>query len=96
MAAVSDEETGTLWAAVYPGLFISTKEGSQDYSRLKDNGITAICAVARGLELYFPGSFRYHAVDLLDDGTDDLLQHLPGILRFIKSALSDGGKAGFP
>ena len=76
--------------AVYPGLFISSAEGSREYGELKAKGIRGICAVGTALPLHFPGSFKYHQVDVLDDGTDDLLPHLPEILEFISSCLLQG------
>lgn len=80
----------SLSEAVYPGLFISNALGSQDYRQLKAKGIRGICVVGTALELHFPGSFAYHAVDVLDDGTDDLLPHLPEILEFITNSLLQG------
>lgn len=77
----------SIHSAVYPGLFIGDVKSAKQYAALKSHGITHIAVVARSLEAQFPGSFEYLTIDLLDDGTDDLLVHLPKIFSFIDDAL---------
>eukprot|EP00438_Fugacium_kawagutii_P026777 Skav207127 [mRNA] locus=scaffold554:12286:13392:+ [translate_table: standard] len=77
----------SIHSAVYPGLFIGDVKSAKHYAALKSHGITHIAVIARSLEAQFPGSFEYLTIDLLDDGTDDLLVHLPKIFSFIDDAL---------
>ncbi|CAK9090415.1 unnamed protein product [Durusdinium trenchii] len=81
-----------LHAAVLPGLFICDAEGAKEYSTLRSCGISHVVVMARSLQPEFPGSFQYLQVDLLDDGTDDLLAHLPRIFSFLDNAFQRQGK----
>lgn len=78
--------------AVFPGLFISDAEAAAQYAELRSKGITHVAVVARSCKAHFPGAFRYLTVDLLDDGTDNLLPHLNRCFAFLDEAFHAHGR----
>eukprot|EP00439_Symbiodinium_sp_Y106_P083654 s505_g23.t3 len=78
--------------AVFPGLFISDAEAAAQYAELRSKGITHVAVVARSCKAQFPGAFRYLTLDLLDDGTDNLLPHLNRCFAFLDEAFQAHGR----
>ncbi|CAE6924199.1 DUSP12, partial [Symbiodinium sp. CCMP2592] len=78
--------------AVFPGLFISDAEAAAHYAELRSKGITHVAVVARSCKAQFPGAFRYLTLDLLDDGTDNLLPHLSRCFAFLDEAFQAHGR----
>ncbi len=66
---------------------LGSQDAAQDEDLLKLYSVTHILNMATGVQNYFPETFIYLKIDLLDLPTADLASQLPRCLRFIDDAL---------
>eukprot|EP00741_Cyanophora_paradoxa_P004436 tig00000802_g4306.t1 len=72
------------------GVFLGSWEAAQNVAALREAGCTHILTVARGLRPPHPG-FSLHTIDIEDDTDQNLLEHLPACMSFIRAARAGGG-----
>ena len=77
-----------MWKIV-PGLYLGTKEDSENVAALKDAGVTDVVNCAAELPCLFEGVFRYFHLSLKDPD-ERLERRLPKTLAFIDRGRKDG------
>ena len=72
---------------ILDGLYLGNVESANDFTSLKQNGITHILTVASGIPPKFPSNFQYKVVTILDSPSANLKAHFQSCIKFIKTAL---------
>lgn len=71
-------------------VYIGNAAADQNNLRLKRLGITHIVQAAYGMKCNFPDEFNYNKVELLDEITTNVKDHLPKVLTFLMSGYNAG------
>lgn len=71
-------------------LYLGNIMAASDRERLQKNKIKCILQVAAGVEPFFPDEFVYRVIQINDASDQNLLQHLPSAINFIKTSIQAG------
>uniref|UniRef100_A0A1B6FE77 Tyrosine-protein phosphatase domain-containing protein n=1 Tax=Cuerna arida TaxID=1464854 RepID=A0A1B6FE77_9HEMI len=84
---------------VVPGVYLGPYSAAQrsKLDVLRQHGITHIVCVRQDVEAHFirpnfPDIFRYLVLNIADSPTENIIQHIPEVKRFIDECLAGGGK----
>ena len=71
-------------------VFIGNGDAGTNKLRLQRLGVTHIVMTAYGMKASFPDHFHYHKVELLDEITTNVRDHLPKTLAFLMDGYNSG------
>ena len=77
---------------ITPQLFLGNANEAENFNELKMNGITHIVQAMGGMEIPFPREFQYKALDLQDIPNENISRYFDETVRWISSAIDNGGK----
>lgn len=78
-------------AEILPHLFLGSIGCASNFDSLQKHKISHILCCASGIEQFFPEDFKYHQIDLLDDGKMNIRQYFDECNNFIKEGIKGGG-----
>ncbi|KAM4636441.1 protein phosphatase Slingshot homolog 3 [Discoglossus pictus] len=77
---------------IFPYLYLGSEWNASNLEELQKNKVSHILNVTREIDNFFPETFTYLNIRVLDEESTDLLPHWKETHRFIKSARSQGTK----
>lgn len=72
--------------------WFSSQDVVHELQLLKSHAITHIVNAATGISNNFPKHFIYYTISVLDCPTQNLRKYFDGTLKFMRSAIDDGGR----
>lgn len=72
-------------------VFLGNLQSAQDFTRLKQAGITHILTVAADIQPQYPKDFTYKVISIADASQASLLRHFPGAISFMQDGINKGG-----